>query len=101
MINRNKWWGQAHRRQEIQKENPYANGCPEEILQRQAEQYAKLFRLFVRQAKNLDRITFWGLTDGESWLNGWPWKRMNHPLLFDRKARPKPAFFSVAKALKS
>ncbi|HKB91231.1 MAG TPA: endo-1,4-beta-xylanase [Opitutaceae bacterium] len=69
-----------------------------EMAQRQAEQYAQLFRLFLRYKTDIVRITFWGLDDGRSWLNTWPVKRYNHPLLFDRNLKPKPAFFAVLKA---
>jgi endo-1,4-beta-xylanase len=44
-------------------------------------------------------VTFWGVTDGDSWLNNWPVKgRTNYPLLFDRAAQPKPAFDAVIRA---
>jgi GH35 family endo-1,4-beta-xylanase len=29
------------------------------------------------------------------WLNGWPSRRTNCPLLFDRQNKPKPAFDAV------
>jgi len=45
------------------------------------------------------RVSFWDLHDGQSWLNYFPWRRVNHPLLFDRAGRPKPAFDSVIAAL--
>ena len=35
------------------------------------------------------------LHDGRSWLNHFPWERVNYPLLFDRNAQPKPAFGAV------
>ena len=75
--------------------DPYARGCPEEILRRQAGQYASLFTLFRRHAGKIIRVTFWGLHDGRSWLNYWPSKRTNYPLLFDRNLQPKPALTSV------
>lgn len=34
--------------------------------------------------KHIDRVSFRGFTDNDSWLNNWPWKRVNHGLLFDR-----------------
>ena len=100
MIPRGRWWadGGAHR-EEMAKINPYADGCPPELLQRQAEQYAKLFEIFARYSDTLARISFWNLHDGESWLNDFPWKRVNHPLLFDRKRDEKPAYNAVIKAL--
>ena len=80
-------------------EDPYANGCPPEVLQRQAEDYAALFRLFRKHSDKITRVTFWNLHDGRSWLNKWPRKRTNYPLLWDRQLQPKPAFFSVLQAL--
>ncbi|MDI1251280.1 MAG: endo-1,4-beta-xylanase [Lacunisphaera sp.] len=70
--------------------------APPELLQRQAEQYAQLFRIFRRQHAAVDRVTIWHLHDGKSFLNNWPVKgRTNHPLLFDRHLQPKPAFDAV------
>jgi endo-1,4-beta-xylanase len=44
-------------------------------------------------------MTFWGVADGESWLNSFPVRgRTNYPLLFDRRGLPKPAFDSVLHA---
>jgi endo-1,4-beta-xylanase len=41
-------------------------------------------------------VTFWNVTDGDSWLNDWPVRgRTSYPLLFDRDAKPKPAFDAV------
>jgi endo-1,4-beta-xylanase len=76
--------------------NPYAGGLPDSVAKKQAGAYADLFRLFLKYRKNVSRITFWGVNDGQSWLNGWPIPgRTNYPLLFDRSFQPKPAFFSV------
>jgi endo-1,4-beta-xylanase len=88
-------WRQASG--ELAKLNPYRDGCPLEILQRQAEHYAQLFQLFRRYADVVARISFWDLHDGQSWLNSFPWQRVNHPLLFDRQGLPKPAFGEVGK----
>ena len=47
-------------------------------------------------------MSFWGTHGGRSWLNDFPVKgRTNHPLLFDREYKPKPAFEAVLKALKA
>jgi endo-1,4-beta-xylanase len=45
-------------------------------------------------------VTFWGVTDGNSWLNNWPVRgRTNHPLLWDRQGHPKPALEAVVEAI--
>ena len=100
VIPRAKWWAEGGKyHDELAKLDPYREGCPPEILQRQAEQYAQLFRLFRQHADVIARVSFWNLHDGQSWLNDFPWKRVNHPLLFDRAGQPKPAFDAVLKAL--
>ena len=95
-IPRARWWADGgQHRQELARFNPYTNGCPAAVLQRQAEQYRKLFSIFRQHSDAIARITFWDLHDGRSWLNHFPWERVNYPLLFDRNARPKPAFGAV------
>lgn len=76
--------------------NPYVAGLPDSVEEIQSKDYAKLFSLFLKYKKNISRITFWGVDDGQSWLNGWPIPgRTNYPLLFDRQLKPKPAFYQV------
>jgi endo-1,4-beta-xylanase len=78
------------------KMNPYAAGLPDSVSAKQAQSYADLFRLFLKYRKDIARITFWGVNDGQSWLNGWPIRgRTNYPLLFDRNNKPKDAFYKV------
>ncbi len=79
-----------------EKINPYTAGLPDSVAQQQAKAYADLFTLFLQYKSHISRITFWGVDDGQSWLNGWPIRgRTNHPLLFDRKLQPKAAFYSI------
>ena len=79
--------------------NPYANGLPDSVQQALASRYAELFRVFVKHRDVIDRVTFWGVTDGDSWLNNWPVRgRTSYPLLFDRAGQPKPAFDAVVLA---
>lgn len=79
-------------------DDPYVNGCPPEVLRRQAADYGALFRLFRKHAAEIGRVTFWNLDDGRSWLNQFPRKRTNYPLLWDRNLQPKPAFDAVMSA---
>jgi endo-1,4-beta-xylanase len=78
--------------------DPFAKGLPPEIQKRLADQYARLFALFLKHSDKISRVTFWGLHDGRSWLNSWPSKRTNHPLLWDRSLNPKPALKAVLAA---
>lgn len=96
VVLRSKWWAEGGKfREELAKYNPYNPSCPPEILRQQAAEYARLFAFFIKHADTIQRVTFWGLHDGQSWLNDFPWKRTNHPLLFDRNAEPKPAYHAV------
>ncbi|MCG9894549.1 MAG: endo-1,4-beta-xylanase [Fimbriimonadaceae bacterium] len=80
--------------------DPYRNGLPAAVQAELADRYGRLFDYFVTQPK-ITRVTFWGLTDGDSWLNYFPVRsRTNHPLLFDRSFQPKPAFFRVLESAK-
>lgn len=73
----------------------YPKECPPEILEKQAQVYSQLFALFRKHRDKISRVTFWGLHDGNSWLNKWPNPRTSHPLLWDRELNPKSAFFKV------
>lgn len=72
------------------------NELSEALQQQQAKRYGDLFSVYMKHADVIDRVTLWGVTDGDSWLNR-P-GRVNHPLLFDRNGQPKPAFDAVIKA---
>lgn len=76
--------------------NPYKNGIPDSAQQKLAKSYTELFQLFLKYKKSVSRVTFWGVDDGQSWLNDFPVRgRTNYALLFDRKLQPKKAFFSL------
>ena len=79
--------------------NPYKNGLPDSVQTKLANAYADLFALLLRYKGKVSRVTFWGVNDGQSWLNNWPVRgRVNYPLLFDRAYNPKPAYYQVLKA---
>ena len=76
--------------------NPYTAGLPDSVQTQLAKSYEDVFRLFLKHKDKISRITFWGVDDGQSWLNGFPVRgRTNYPLLFDKEFKPKPAFYSV------
>jgi endo-1,4-beta-xylanase len=68
------------------------NGLPDVAQQFLAKRYSDLFNVFLKHRNDITLVTFWGVTDGDSWLNR---GRVNHPLLFDRAGQPKLAFYAV------
>ena len=78
--------------------DPYAKGLPDEVQQQLARRYADVFRVFLEHRAAVTRVTFWGLSDADSWLNR---GRMNFPLLWDRLRQPKPAFNAVVDVLRN
>jgi endo-1,4-beta-xylanase len=79
--------------------NPYKDGLPDEVEEELARRYRELFEIYIKHRDVLSRVTFWNVTDADSWLNYLPVPgRINYPLLFDRDYQPKPAFYSVIRA---
>lgn len=56
---------------------------------KQAQLYAQLFQIYLKYADNIERVTFWGKADSQSW------RSFGSPLLFDRYFGPKKAFEAV------
>ncbi len=76
--------------------NPYVDRLPDTMQAALAKRYAELFKVYLKHRNSIERVTFWGVADGDSWLNNWPMKgRRNYPLLFDRLGQPKPALDAV------
>jgi endo-1,4-beta-xylanase len=79
--------------------NPYPDTLPDAQQKQLAQRYADLFAVYVKHSDVINRVTFWGVSDGDSWLNNWPVRgRTSYPLLFDRDGKPKPALEAVIKA---
>ncbi len=84
-----------------EKLNPYKNALPKEIEEKQAKRYAELFEIFLKHREHIARVTFWNVTDKESWLNNFPVRgRTNYPMLFDRNGNKKLSFDSVMQTAK-
>jgi endo-1,4-beta-xylanase len=76
--------------------NPFAAGLPDSVQRKLTQRYVDLFTVLLKHRDVVDRVTFWGVGDGDSWLNNWPMRgRTNYPLLFDRQDLPKPAYDAV------
>lgn len=75
------------------KSNPYANDAiPLSVDQALADRYVAIFSLYLKYSDIIERVTFWGVTDADSWLNDWPVDgRTNYPLLFTRSGASKLA----------
>jgi len=74
-----------------EKLNPFKNGISAEMQAQQDKFMVKLFNIYKKHAKDISRITFWGVTDGDSWKNDFPIKgRTDYPLPFGRDLQAKP-----------
>ncbi|HXS68139.1 MAG TPA: endo-1,4-beta-xylanase [Candidatus Polarisedimenticolia bacterium] len=64
-------------------------GLVDDANRRLADQYANLFRAFLKHRNSVKLVTLWGVNDGVSW------RAQGRPLLFDANDKPKPAFQAV------
>ncbi|HEY1719433.1 MAG TPA: endo-1,4-beta-xylanase [Verrucomicrobiae bacterium] len=62
------------------------------VQEKLAQQYGDLFKVFLKHRDAIRLVTFWGVTDADSW------RRNGHPLLFDGNWQPKLAFHAVINA---
>jgi endo-1,4-beta-xylanase len=84
----------GQRRQSAEVSENAATGTDDVVTaanQKLAEQYRSLFRVFLKHRQHIKLVTFWGLTDRDSW------RRSGNPLLFDQDGKPKPCFDAVIK----
>lgn len=76
--------------------NPYRNGVPEKVQRKWDKRLSEFIELYNRHSDIVDRVTFWGLTDGDSWKNNFPVPgRTDYPLLFDRSGNMKPVVYDI------
>ncbi len=81
------------------KTNVYPDGLPAAMQEKLARRYADVFALFLKHG--VGRVTFWGVTDANSWLHDFPIPgRVNYPLLWDRNGHEKPAYNAVVETLR-
>src|SRR5947209_2746601 len=66
--------------------DPYRAGLPDSVQRALAKRYGEIMRVYGAHADAISRVTFWGVDDGDTWLDGFPVRgRVNYPLLFDRR----------------
>lgn len=71
--------------------NPYPDSLPAEIAKQWNERMSGVLGVLLRNADSVDRVIAWGVSDGDSWKNGWPVPgRRDYPLLIDRNYELKP-----------
>ena len=87
---------------ELQKKyNPYVKGLDKKAQKLFNQRYLDLFKIVERHKDVISRVTFWGVNDGHSWLNGWPIPgRTNYPLLIDRNNNVKPVVKEIVNLFK-
>jgi endo-1,4-beta-xylanase len=70
----------------------------EEREQRQLEVYKMSFELFRKYRNAISSVTFWNISDRNSWLDNFPVRgRKDYPLLFDKDLKPKKAYWEVVR----
>jgi endo-1,4-beta-xylanase len=78
--------------------NPYPDALPVEVENQLGDRYRALFNIFNRHQEVIKRVTFWGVSDANTWRNDWPMPgRTDYPLLFDRQLKAKPFVSSLNK----
>lgn len=71
--------------------DPYKNGLPADIAQRINNRWLEFFKIYRRHQHQISRVTLWGVSDAQSWMNDWPIKgRTAYALLLDRQYKAKP-----------
>jgi endo-1,4-beta-xylanase len=67
-----------------------------ELEKKQTDQYAMVFKVFRHYKNVITGVTFWNISDKNTWLDQYPVDgRKNYPLLFDQNLRPKKAYWKV------
>ncbi|MAW93733.1 MULTISPECIES: endo-1,4-beta-xylanase [unclassified Leeuwenhoekiella] len=76
--------------------NPYPEKLPDSVNNAFNARCLDFFKLFLKHEDKLDKVTMWGVNDGNSWRNNWPvGGRTDYPLLFDRQNKPKGVVDSI------
>jgi len=62
----------------------------------QIEKYKMVFDVLREYHNHISGVTFWNISDRQSWLDNHPVRgRKNYPLLFDKDLNPKKAYYEV------
>jgi endo-1,4-beta-xylanase len=67
-----------------------------QMAQKQNDQYNMVFKTLRKYKKVITGVTFWNISDRNTWLDDYPVKgRKNYPLLFDTNLKRKPAYWQI------
>ena len=78
----------------------HCNNDDEEHSAKLAQLYGDYFTMLKKLEEEgicIEAVTFWGVTDADSWLTGFR-RETSYPLLFTREKQAKPAYDAVMKA---
>ena len=90
-------YSKEHDARERKPEDANNTFTPEKENQ-QLEVYKMCFEIFRKYRNVLTGVTFWNISDRNSWLDNFPVKdRKDYPLLFDKNLKPKKVFWEVVK----
>ena len=73
----------------------YGNNIPPAVLAEQGWLYAQYFAAFRQLSGKLSAVTFWGMADDDTWLDGFPVARTDYPLPFNMGLQAKPAYWGI------
>ena len=75
----------------MEKLDPYRDGIPDDVYAAWNKRMGDFLEMFLRNSDAVRRINLWGVSDWDSWKNGWPIPgRHDSPLWVDRNFNLKP-----------
>lgn len=87
-------WEKKRRAKRVNEDDTYTGM----LKAKQAAEYKMVFDIFREYKKNINGVTFWNVSDKDTWLDHYPVEgRKNYPLLFDTSLRRKAVYWDVAR----
>ena len=75
----------------LEKVDPYRGEYPDDVYAAWNARMGEFLQMFVKNSDVIRRINLWGVSDWDSWKNGWPIPgRQDAPLWIDRNYDLKP-----------
>ena len=75
---------------QLQFDRGEGNKIDEKVVKKQQEQYSNLFRVLRKHKDVVTNVTFWNLSDRDSWLGV-----NNYALPFDKEYKPKQVYYMI------